>query len=127
MQKFMTKALFIALTLSVFLPLIASADVFISELCDPRLDYTTDRFIEIYNSGPGPVDLAGWSVVAVGNGAEIFTWILSGNIETGEALVVGDATTVDNFSVDFADEAWSSNNGTWNGKVGDGASLVDAS
>jgi len=126
MQRFMTKALLIALTVSVFLPFIASADVFISELCDPRLDYTTDRFIEIYNSGPGPVDLAEWSVVAVGNGTEIFTWILSGNIEAGEALVAGDATTVDSFPVHFANEAWSMSNGTWNGKVGDGARLVDA-
>ncbi len=105
----------------------ARADVFISELCDPRLNYTSDRFIEIYNSGETGVDLTGWSVVAVGNGGDEFTWQLSGTIAAGDALVMGDATTVDVFTVDFADEAWSDNDGLWNGKVGDGAKLVDAS
>jgi endonuclease I len=103
----------------------ASASVLISELCDPRLNYTTDRFIEIHNSGTGAVDLTGWSVVAVGNGGDIFTWSLSGDIEPGDALVCGDATTTVAFPVDFPDEAWSSNNGLWNGKVGDGAKLLD--
>ncbi|HKI84586.1 MAG TPA: lamin tail domain-containing protein, partial [Candidatus Krumholzibacteria bacterium] len=106
---------------------VARADVFISELCDPRLNYTSDRFIEIYNSGETGVDLTGWSVVAVGNGGDEFTWQLSGTIAAGDALVMGDATTVDLFTVDFADEAWSDNDGLWNGKVGDGAKLVDAS
>jgi endonuclease I len=105
----------------------ACADVFLSELCDPQLNYLTDRFVEIYNSGASPVDLTGWSVVAVGNGADIFTWNLSGSIAPGDALVLGDATTVDTFDVDFADEAWSSSNSTWNGKVGDGARLIDES
>lgn len=105
----------------------ARSSILISELCDPRLNYTTDRFIEIYNSGGGAVDLTGWSLVAVGNGGDIFTWGLSGDIEPGDALVAGDATTTVEFPVDFPDEAWSSNNGLWNGKVGDGAKLVDDS
>jgi endonuclease I len=63
--------------------------------------------------------------VAVGNGTDIFTWNLSGSIEPGDALVAGDATTTVEFPVDFPDEAWSSNNGLWNGKVGDGAKLLD--
>jgi endonuclease I len=107
------------------LPLQARSSILISELCDPRLDYTTDRFIEIYNAGSGPVELTGWSLVAVGNGGDIFTWDLSGVIEAGDALVAGDATTVVVFPVDFPDEAWSNNNGLWNGKVGDGAKLLD--
>jgi endonuclease I len=65
--------------------------------------------------------------VAVGNGTDIFTWQLSGSIGAGIALVAGDATTVDSFPVDFPEEAWSSNNGLWNGKIGDGAKLLDAS
>jgi endonuclease I len=104
----------------------AHAAVLISEMCDPRLNYTTDRFIEVYNSGSDAVDLAGWSLVAVGNGGTIFTWQLSGLIGPGDALVAGDATTVTGFPVDFPDEAWSNSNGLWNGKVGDGAKLLDS-
>ncbi|MFH1219358.1 MAG: endonuclease [Candidatus Eisenbacteria bacterium] len=104
----------------------ARAGILMSEMCDPRLNYTTDRFIEIYNSGSEAADLTGWTLVAVGNGGDIFTWHLSGLIESGEALVAGDQTTVAVFHVDFPDEAWSSNNGLWNGKVGDGAKLLDS-
>ena len=105
----------------------AQSSILISELCDPHLNYTTDRFIEIYNAGSTASDLAGWSVVAVGNGGDIFTWNLSGQINPGEALVCGDDSTVTVFAVDFPDEAWSNNNGLWNGKVGDGAKLIDPS
>ncbi|MFH1312463.1 MAG: endonuclease [Candidatus Eisenbacteria bacterium] len=104
----------------------AQPGILISELCDPRYNYTTDRFIEIYNSGGVAVDLSGWSLVAVGNGADIFTWDLSGMINPGEALVAGDQTTIIAFQVNFPDEAWSLSNGTWNGKVGDGAKLLDS-
>jgi len=103
----------------------AQSSILISELCDPHLNYTTDRFIEIYNAASTASDLTGWSVVAVGNGGDIFTWNLSGQIDPGEALVSGDATTVTGFPVDFPDEAWSNSNGLWNGKVGDGAKLID--
>jgi endonuclease I len=103
----------------------AQSSVLISELCDPHLNYTTDRFIEVYNAGVDPVDLTGWSLVAVGNNTDIFTWDLSGHIDPGQALVAGDATTTIEFPVDFPDEAWSSNNGLWNGKIGDGAKLLD--
>jgi len=102
----------------------AQASILISEICDPRYNYNTDRFIEIYNSGSAAVDLTGWSLVAVGNGADIFTWHLSGLINPGEALVAGDQTTTVAFQVDFPDEAWSNSNGDWNGKIGDGAKLL---
>jgi len=105
-------------------PARAQSPVLISELCDPHLNYLTDRFLEIANVGTNPVDLTGWQLVAVGNGTDIFTWNLSGTIDPGEALVAGDATTVDTFPVDFPDEAWSTANGTWNGRVGDGARLL---
>ena len=104
----------------------AAADVLISEMCDPHLNYTTDRFIEIYNSGTAAVDLTGWSLVAMGNAVEEFTWQLSGSIDPGEALVAGDQTTVTVFPVAFPEETWSGNNGNWNGKVGDGAKLLAA-
>ena len=106
-------------------PSSASAQsVLLSELCDPKQNFLTDRFIEIYNAGAGSVDLTGWSVVAVGNSVDIFTWNLSGSIAPGEALVCGDLTTVIAFPVDFPDDQWSNNNSTWNGKVGDGAKLL---
>jgi endonuclease I len=103
----------------------ARAALFLSELCDPRLNYLTDRFIEIYNPDDAAVELGGWKIVAVANSVDVFTWDLSGEILPQEALVAGDATTVTEFPVDFADEAWSGANGNWNGRVGDGAKLVD--
>ncbi len=108
-----------------FVALVAptQADILISELCDPQSNYLTDRFIEIYNSGTEAVSLTGWSVIAVGNTNDIFTWNLSGTILPGDALVCGDATTVISFPVDFPQEAWSDSDATWNGKVGDGAKL----
>ncbi len=42
--------------LAMFAP--AQADVLISEMCDPRVNYLTDRFVEIYNSGPETVMLS---------------------------------------------------------------------
>lgn len=96
-------------------------------MCDPRLNYLTDRFIEIYNAGAIAADLTGWSLVAVGNGGDIFTWSLFGSIEPGQALVAGDQTTTIPFLVRFPDEAWSNNNSLWNGKVGDGAKLKNGS
>jgi len=119
----------LAAALALVAPVLAPAparaqNVLISELCDPRLNYLTDRFLEIANVGAVPVDLTGWSLVAVGNGLDIFTWNLSGTIAPGQALVAGDATTVDTFPVDFPDEAWSTANSTWNGRVGDGARLL---
>lgn len=111
----------------LILALPGQADVILSELCDPRHNYQPDRFIEIFNSGGTTESLSGWSVVALGNDNEIFTWDLSGTIAPGQALVCGDATTVTDFPVDFALEAWSDNNSTWNGKSGDGAKLRNAS
>ncbi len=126
MNKVFARLFLVLLVLSVLAPA-AGADVLISELCDPRVNYLTDRYIEIYNSGPDAVSLTGWQVVAVGNSAEIFTWNLSGTIEPGQALVAGGQTTVVAFQVDFPAEAWSTSNSTWNGNVNDGARLKNGS
>ncbi|MBK7369259.1 MAG: lamin tail domain-containing protein [Candidatus Eisenbacteria bacterium] len=104
----------------------ASSSVLISELCDPRDNYLTDRFIEIYNSGTDPVDLTNWSLVAVANNVVAYTWPLSGVINPGQALVAGNSTTVAVFTVNFPG-AWSTANANWNGKVGDGAKLINPS
>lgn len=113
------------LTLVLSSQTLLAQGLILSELCDPRQNYLDDRFIEICNTSSAAIDLEDWTLVAVGNGNVIFTWELTGTIQPGEALVAGDATTVTDFQVDFPDEAWSESNGTWNGKVGDGARLID--
>ncbi|HNR94570.1 MAG TPA: lamin tail domain-containing protein, partial [Kiritimatiellia bacterium] len=98
-------------------------NIFISEMCDPQNNYTSDRYIEIFNAGSASVDLTGWSVVAVGNSSDIHTWTLSGTIGSSNALTCGDSSNTQ-FTPDFSDSSWSSDNTSWNGKVGDGARLV---
>ncbi len=111
----------------------AGADVILSELCDPQANYTTDRYIEIYNSGPSAVSLTDWKVVAVGNNAEVCTWNLSGMLAVGQAKVCGGPSTVTGFTVDFPNAAWATPNSqtvgfsTWNGNINDGARLKNAS
>ena len=105
----------------------ARSAVFLSELCDPNNNYPTDRFIEIYNSGPDAVDLTNWRIVAVGNTIDINTWNLSGSIQPGQALVAGSTAPTTVFPINFASASWLANYGTWNGKIGDGAKLIDAS
>ena len=109
----------------------ARAGVILSELCDPLNGYTsspvgkTDRFIEIYNVGPGAVDLTGWSVVAIANGADVTTWPLSGTLPAGQARVCGCTITNTVFQVDFGNASWGTTGYfNWNGKVGDGAKLI---
>ena len=105
---------------------VARSSVILSELCDPQNNYTTDRFIEIYNTGPSTVDLTGWSLIAVGNNADVETWLLSGAIAPGQAKVAGSAITTTVFTVHFPSAHWSaSGNVTWNGNAGDGAKLLD--
>ena len=109
----------------------APASVILSELCDPRLAYPTDRFIEIYNTGPDAVDLTGWSVVAVANNVDALTWTLSGRLNANEAKVCGSAAPT-NFTVNFQNAAWTtavSQQGSynWNGAAGDGAKLLNGS
>jgi len=105
------------------------AGVFLSELCDPQNNYQTDRFIEIYNSGPDAVDLTSWKVIAVGNNVDVNTWNLSGTIGAGEAKVCGSTAPTTVFPIHFASASWlnSANYMNWNGNVGDGAKLVNAS
>ncbi len=106
----------------------AFAGVFLSELCDPQNNFQNDRFIEIYNSGPGAVDLTGWSVVAIANGVDVTTWPLSGTLPAGQARVCGTDVPLTAFTVDFQNHQWfTTGYFNWNGKVGDGAKLIDNS
>ncbi len=109
----------------------ARSDVILSELCDPQYAYTTDRFIEIFNTGPGDVDLTGWSVVPIANGATTtgVTWNLSGTLPAGQARVCGNSTTTAPFVVNFPNPGWNTlvtgaGSYNWNGGTGDGARLV---
>lgn len=103
----------------------AHSALILSELCDPQSNFVTDRFIEVFNSGPGDVDLAGWSVVAIANNVDVTTWPLSGSLPAGQARVVGNSTTVTGFTVHFPNAQWgASGYFNWNGRVGDGAKLV---
>jgi endonuclease I len=109
----------------------ARSSIILSELCDPASNYQTDRFIEIYNTGPDAVNLSGWSVVAVANGADGTTWALSGSIAAGQAMVMGYTAPVAVFTVNFPNAAWNAINSSggaynWNGGSGDGAKLKNA-
>jgi endonuclease I len=127
MKKWAGLFLAAALVLTTLLPSRARSAVIISELCDPLNNYLTDRFIEVANAGTDSVDLAGWTLIAIGNSANIQTWALSGMLAPGQAKVCGNSTTVAVFTVDFPVATWSTNNATWNGQVGDGAKLLNPS
>jgi hypothetical protein len=78
------------------------------------------------------VDLTNWSVVAVANSVDGTTWTLSGTIAASQARVMGYTTPVAVFTVNFPNAAWnafSSSGGAynWNGRIGDGAKLKNAS
>jgi endonuclease I len=126
-------ALFVAALFAVSVAVTpARSSIILSELCDPQSNYQTDRFIEIFNSGPDAVDLTNWSVVAVANGSDGTTWMLSGTIAAGQAKVMGYTAPVTVFTVDFPNAAWNaltSSGGAynWNGKIGDGARLKNGS
>ncbi len=130
MKKWAAPFLAAVLVLAALLPSPAQSAIIISELCDPLNNYPTDRFIEIANAGTDTVDLAGWTLVALMNTTGTpgsFTWPLSGSIAPGQALVASSTTPVTVFPVTFAAAAWSSSNAQWNGAIGDGAKLVNAS
>ena len=85
MRRLLALSLLVAFAASSFSSPAGSA-VILSELCDPQNNYTTDRFIEIFNPGPGDVDLAGWSVVAIANDVDVCTWGLSGTLPVGRRV-----------------------------------------
>lgn len=107
----------------------ARADLILSELCDPQVNIDTDRFIEFYNTGPGAVDLTGWTLVAIANSVDAMTWTLSGSIPAGEARVCGYTPNVAGFTVHFVNPLWNrfivgQGSYNWNGNINDGAKLV---
>ena len=63
------------------------AKIIIVRNCDPKENYEADRFAEIYNAGNETVDLTGWTLENIQNGAMKFEWELSGSINPGETKV----------------------------------------
>ncbi len=133
------RLLAVLLSIASLAPVSARAGMLISEMCDPASNYQTDRFIEIYNSGPATVDLTGWKLVAIANlglpgttNPEPVTWNLFGTIAPGEAKVAGYTMPITVFPVHFASAIWHVNTTgqgsyNWNGSTGDGAKLLNAS
>lgn len=74
------------------------------------------------------MDLTGWSVVAIANGVDAFTWTLSGTIPAGQARVCG-GVSPNGFTVHFPAAGWNrtvagQGSYNWNGGTTDGAKLV---
>jgi hypothetical protein len=104
------------------------SNLIISELCDPRLDYSTTRYIEIYNPTNHIIDLQGWSVKAISDNRECFTWILSGNINPGQALTCGYNNPAHGGPFTFTDPNWNTAYGcciSWHGERNNGAVLYN--
>jgi hypothetical protein len=110
------------------------ANVFISELSDPASGWQCDRYIEIYNGGPCPQDLTGWTLRAIGNNSDAVVFNLSGTINPGQAMIAsasraggmpcaGDATLSPDFT--FNDDWNGGAPGNFNGQSRDGAILED--
>jgi hypothetical protein len=66
MKKWAGLFLAAALILPALMPSRAQSAIIISELCDPLNNYLTDRYIEVANAGTDTVDLAGWTLIALG-------------------------------------------------------------
>ena len=118
----------------------SGSGLIISELCDPRNSYQTDRYIEIYNPGSSSVNLTGWEVRSIANGTitancsdqHILCWTLSGTIQPGEALTCGYTNPLNGGPHDFTNPKWITTDPdqacfNWNGQERDGAALYNGS
>jgi len=106
------------------------SNLILSELCDPVNDYQTDRFIEIHNPTSQVVQLDGWTVRAIANYLECESWILSGQIQPGEAMTCGYSNPINGGVHDFVLGTWNGNIpgsccSFWNGNRRDGAALYN--
>ena len=107
---------------------IENSNLIISELCDPFRDYATTRYIEIYNPTNKLIDLQGWSVRAISNGKDCFTWNLQGSIAPKQALTCGNNNPLNGGPHSFTDPNWNSAFQCcigWNGERQDGAILYN--
>src|SRR3954468_2955719 len=75
---------FISSLLALLLPALLRADVVINEIMyHPASERTTEEYIELYNTGPNPVNVGGWRFTS--GVAFTFPNVV---IPTGEYLVV---------------------------------------
>lgn len=114
----------------------SGTNLILSELCVPKNNFGTDRFIEIFNPTNVPINLSGWTVRAISNGdinVDCIQWNLSGTIQAGQALTCGFNSPVFGGPHTFTNTDWwasyptntNSNicNYNWNGQQRDGATL----
>ncbi len=119
------KKLLLILFVGITLYQTGVAQVMIARNCDPKYNYSPDRFSEIYNAGNAAVDITGWTLENIQGGTVKFSWSLSGTINPGETKICGRAdTTGQTITSDFT-ATWSG--ASWNGKGGDGTILKDNS
>ncbi len=117
------KKLLLILFVGITLYQTGVAQVIIARNCDPKNNYSPDRFSEIYNVGNTAVDLTGWTLENIQGGKVKFSWSLSGTINPGKTKICGKAdTTGQTITPDFT-ATWSG--ASWNGKGGDGTILKD--
>jgi hypothetical protein len=96
--------------------------IILSEFCDPKNEFSTNRYIEITNLEHTEVILDNFNVEAYGNGAGKCSWNLSGSIEPLDSKICGDDLNTA-LIPDFINPDWSEVNGYWNGSGDDGAQL----
>ena len=96
------KKLLLILFVGIALYQAGVAQVIIARNCDPKNNYSADRFSEIYNAGNTSVDLTGWTLENIQGGKVKFSWSLSGTINPGETKICGIAdTTGQTITTDF--------------------------
>lgn len=91
------RTLAIALSLLLALTSPATADLIITEVYYDHAGMDADfEWVEIFNTGPGPVDLTGYTLGNGGTSYDFSTVPLQGTIASCETFVIGSASTVDN-------------------------------
>ncbi|MGD9873215.1 MAG: phospholipase D-like domain-containing protein [Kiritimatiellia bacterium] len=96
----------------------------ISKVCDPTNGEGSNSFVQIYNTSGSSIDLTGWSIVTVENGADAETINLSGSIASGDSMAIGDNLSTVAASLDFTGDYFQAAD-SFNGGVDDGAKLYD--
>lgn len=99
--------------------------IIIARQCDPEVNYSADRYIEIYNAGDTDLDITGWSLANVQNDVVKFSWTFDGIILAGETWICSDAKTVGQTIDPDVTANWSG--AGWNGTGGDGSILKNSS
>lgn len=95
--------------------------IIIARNCDPELNYAPDRYAEIYNAGDQALDITGWTLENIQDGAVAFSWTFSGTILSGETWVCARSDATGQSIVPDVTAIWLGVG--WNGTGGDGTIL----